>query len=80
MPERFHRRPIPLAFLAQTFGERLLVVGDAAGLTKPTTAGGIYYSLLSAELAASTAQRATEGQEYSAKFLSQYQRAWKARS
>lgn len=34
--------------------------------------------MLSAELAASTAQRALELQAYSAEFLSQYQRAWKA--
>jgi flavin-dependent dehydrogenase len=55
----------------------VLVVGDAAGLTKPTTGGGIYYSLVSAELAASVAQRALEEREYSAEFLSQYQQAWK---
>ena len=53
---RFRRRPIPLVPLCRTFGERVLVIGDAAGLTKPTTGGGIYYSLLSAELAAAAAQ------------------------
>jgi flavin-dependent dehydrogenase len=77
-PERFRRRPIPLTPLARTFSERVLVVGDAAGLTKPTTGGGIYYSLLSAELAATVAQQALAVRDYSARFLSQYQRAWKA--
>ncbi|MFQ5520341.1 MAG: geranylgeranyl reductase family protein [Candidatus Methylomirabilia bacterium] len=75
---RFRRRPIPLAPLGRTFGTRVLVVGDAAGLTKPTTGGGIYYSLLSGELAASVAQRALKAREYSEEFLSQYQRAWEA--
>ena len=43
---------LPLSSIARTFRDRLLVVGDAAGLVKPTTGGGIYYSLLSAGLAA----------------------------
>lgn len=73
----FRRRPIPLAPITRTFGERVLVVGDAAGLTKPSTGGGIYYSLLSAELAAAVAQRALTVGDYSTAFLSQYQRAWK---
>jgi geranylgeranyl reductase family protein len=74
---RFRRRPIPLTPLAQIFGARVLVVGDAAGLTKPTTGGGIYYSLLSAELAAGVAQQALTTGDCSAEFLSRYQRAWK---
>lgn len=75
--ERFRRRPIPLAPLRQTFGNRLLTVGDAAGLTKPTTGGGIYYSLLSAELAAGVADQALAAHDCSASFLAQYQRLWK---
>ena len=75
--ERFRRRPIPLSPLRQTFGARTLAVGDAAGLTKPTTGGGIYYSLLSAELAASIADQSLAAQDYSSAYLSQYQRAWK---
>ena len=43
---------LPLSSIARTYRDRLLVVGDAAGLVKPTTGGGIYYSLLSAGLAA----------------------------
>jgi flavin-dependent dehydrogenase len=76
-PLRFRRRPIPLAPLPQTFGSRVLVVGDAAGLTKPTTGGGIYYGLLSAELAAHAAHHALTAEDYSPEFLARYQRAWK---
>src|SRR5206468_10016483 len=43
---------LPLEPIQRTYANRLLVVGDAAGLVKPTTGGGIYYSLLSASLAA----------------------------
>ena len=74
---RLRRRPIPLAPLARTFATRTLVVGDAAGLTKPTTGGGIFYSLLSAELAASVAQQALLREDYSEELLSGYEREWK---
>ena len=74
----YRRRPIPLRPLSKTFSERLLVVGDAAGLVKPTTGGGIYYGLLTAELAAATAVEAITAGDCSAKFLSRYQAAWQA--
>ena len=77
-PIRFRRRPIPLAPLPRTFGPRVLVVGDAAGLTKPTTGGGIYYGLLSAEFAAHAARHALATADFSAECLARYQRTWKA--
>ena len=42
---------LPLGPVAKTW-PRLLAVGDAAGLVKPTTGGGIYYSLISGQIAA----------------------------
>lgn len=74
----YQRRPIPVWPLADTVGDRLLVIGDAAGLAKPTTGGGVYYSLLSAELAADTACRALAAGDGSAKALRRYQTAWRA--
>src|SRR5258705_53091 len=53
-PEAPLRRLLPLAPARRTYGHRVLTVGDAAGLTKPTTGGGIFYSLLSGLLAAET--------------------------
>ena len=35
--------------VSRTYGTRVLAVGDAAGLVKPTTGGGIYYSLISGQ-------------------------------
>ena len=46
---------LPLGTIDRTFGDRMLAIGDAAGLVKPTTGGGIYYSIVSAALAADVA-------------------------
>jgi len=62
---------------ARTYGRRLIVVGDAAGQVKPTTGGGIYFGLLSAEIAACNLRTALEKNDFSAKRLSGYQREWK---
>jgi flavin-dependent dehydrogenase len=67
---------LPLASLARTYGDRLLVVGDAAGLVKPTTGGGIYYGLLSAAIAATVLDGALAEQTWHARDLAAYQRAW----
>ena len=68
---------IPLKPLPRTYAERLLVVGDAAGHVKPTSGGGIYYGLLSADIAVETLTRALEDGDLSAKRLARYQREWK---
>ena len=70
---------IPLKPLPRTYGERLVVVGDTAGLVKPTTGGGIYYGLLSADMAADTLRRALEANNLSARSLAGYEREWKKR-
>ena len=51
-------RILPLGPIERTVGDRLLVVGDAAGIVKPTTGGGIYYSLMSAAMAADVGSHA----------------------
>jgi geranylgeranyl reductase family protein len=72
-------RLLPLAPLARTFGDRVLAIGDAAGLVKPTTGGGIYYSLLSAMWAAETVARAFRLGDFSASVLRRYEDAWRSR-
>ena len=69
---------IPLRPLGQTYHERLLVVGDAAGQVKPTTGGGIFYSLLASEVAADTLDDALQDNDFSMSRLARYQREWKA--
>lgn len=70
---------LPLAPLSRTFGTRLLAVGDAAGLVKPTTGGGIHYSVLSASLAAGVASEALSRDRLDADALSIYESRWRAR-
>ena len=68
---------IPLKPLDRTFGERLIVVGDAAGQVKPTSGGGIYYGLLCADIAANTLHQALQRDDLSAKSLAKYEREWR---
>ena len=67
---------LPLGPVARTTGNRVIAIGDAAGLVKPTTGGGIYYSLLSAELAAEILLPALSADALSAARLDRYERAW----
>jgi flavin-dependent dehydrogenase len=70
---------IPITPLPCTFAERVLVVGDAGGQTKPTTGGGIFYGLLCAEAAADTVVAAFQKGDFSAEALSAYEREWQRR-
>ena len=73
------RRPIPLGTIKNTYTDRVLVVGDAAGQVKPTTGGGIYFGLLCADLAAKTIIDAFKAGDFSKKFLRRYEINWKKR-
>jgi geranylgeranyl reductase family protein len=68
---------IPLKPPPRTYGERLIVVGDAAGQVKPTSGGGIYYGLLGADIASTTLHEALEDGDLSARRLARYERGWK---
>jgi digeranylgeranylglycerophospholipid reductase len=70
---------LPLAPIPRTYGDRLLAVGDAAGLVKPTTGGGIYYSLVSAGLAADVLSGALTDDELGAERLAPYEHQWRER-
>jgi digeranylgeranylglycerophospholipid reductase len=69
-------RGITLKPPRQTFGERLLVVGDAAGQVKPITGGGIYFGLLCADIAADCLRTALNLNDLSPDRLSGYQQQW----
>src|SRR5262249_61864187 len=60
------------------YGARALAIGHAAGLVKPTTGGGIHYSIVSAALAAEVAADALARDRVDAGTLSQYERAWRS--
>ena len=71
------RKILPLGSIERTVGERLLVVGDAAGIVKPTTGGGIYFSIASAALAADVLCDGLRSNRLDEAFLMRYQEAWK---
>jgi geranylgeranyl reductase family protein len=70
---------LPLNRISRTYGDRLVVVGDAAGLVKPTTGGGIYYSLVSASLAANVLTGALDEDNLTSGRLAEYERHWRER-
>ena len=64
---------------ACTYGERLLAVGDAAGLINPLTGSGISKALISGEIAALCAIEALSSGDCSATQLADYGRRLRAR-
>lgn len=64
--------PIP-----KTYSNGLLIVGDAASQTKPTTGGGVIFGLLCSEIAGEVAYEAVRTNTFSESFLSRYQSRWK---
>lgn len=73
------RRMLPLGSVGRSYADRVLAVGDAAGLVKPTTGGGIYYSVVSGEIAAEVLGARLAGGDLSASALKEYERRWRAR-
>jgi digeranylgeranylglycerophospholipid reductase len=69
---------LPLTPISRTYATRLLAVGDAAGLVKATTGGGIYYSLLSGSLAADVLTMALREDALGEATLSVYEQRWRA--
>ena len=68
---------LPLGPVKKTYGDRVLAVGDAAGLVKPTTGGGIYYGMLSGQLAGDVLGRALCENSLSAAALGRYETRWR---
>ena len=73
------QKAIPLGTLAHSYGDRVLVIGDAAGQVKPTTGGGIYFGHFGAQIAADVLDEALSSDNLTAGQLSRYQKQWKAK-
>lgn len=75
------RRPrlkiLPLGPIDRTVTDRVIAIGDAAGLVKPTTGGGIYFGILSATIASDVAIDALRTDRLDGETLSAYERAWR---
>jgi len=70
---------LPLGPVRRTYANRVLAVGDAAGLAKPTTGGGIYYSLLSGIIAADVLAERLREDRLDADALRTYETRWRAK-
>ncbi|SFG22268.1 geranylgeranyl reductase family [Desulfotomaculum arcticum] len=67
---------VPIGKFPRIYGERTLLVGDAACQTKPISGGGLYLGLLGAKLCAKVAAKALAKGNLSMEFLSEYQWLW----
>lgn len=70
---------LPLGPVSRTYADRFVAVGDAAGLVKPTTGGGIYYGLISGQLAAETLDESLRAGDVGASRLRRYETRWRDR-
>ena len=70
---------IPFDTLPESCNNRVIALGDAAGQVKPTTGGGIYYGMLSAQIAAKVLHQAFSESDFSAGMLSFYDDGWHRR-
>lgn len=61
----------------KTYFPRTLLVGDAAGMSKPWSGGGLIYGFTAARIAAKTVADAFEQDDFSEGFLERYERGWK---
>ncbi len=68
---------IPITFLKKTYGKRNLLVGDAAGIVKPLSGGGIFTGIVSARHASEAIRNVLENEDFSENSLSRYQAGWK---
>lgn len=59
-----------------SFGDGIMMVGDAAGMVCAIDGAGWYGAVKTGKIAAKTALKAMEEDDYSAKMLSQYEKKW----
>ena len=74
---RFAADMIPLHHANKICGDRVLVVGDAAGMVDPIWGAGISYAIKGGILAGKVAVRALEENTFNETYLSQFEREWK---
>src|SRR3989344_1228736 len=63
--------------LSRTYGEGLMLIGDAAGFTSPMFEGGSHLSLMSGRMAAGVAAEAIYESNFTERKFSEYEAMWK---
>lgn len=74
----FRAFPLPISGpLPRTYSDRVLLAGDAGGFVNALTAEGIYYAMVSGEIAARRALESIRSRDFSSDRLRSYERVWK---
>ena len=68
---------VPIGLQSRTYSDRLLLLGDSAGQVKPISGGGLYPMMASAPYLAQVVEGAFSENDFSARYLSRYQKLWK---
>jgi len=74
--ENLRGATLPIFPLENTYSDRVVLCGDAAGFINPITGEGIYYAMVSGQIAAGVIAEGIQTQDLSKRFLSQYQTLW----
>lgn len=76
-PGCYRAFPIPISGpMETTYTDRVLLAGDAAGMVNAFSAEGIYFAMVSGDLAADAAIAAVRAGRFDARQMSRYQAAW----
>ena len=67
---------LPIFPLDKTYSDRVILCGDAAGFINPIAGEGIYYAMVSGEIAARIIEKAIVKNNFSENVLSEYQKKW----
>ena len=70
---------IPVTPVKKSYSERLLLVGGAAGQSKPWSGGGVIYGLTCAEMAAKIVEKAFRFNDFGESVLKEYELLWRRR-
>jgi len=74
--ERMKSASLRLGGIKKSYGDHLLIIGDAAGFIDPLTGEGIQYALESGEMASKVLIEGFKKLDLSASFLKKYQTVW----
>lgn len=70
-------KTVTQGLFSNTYGDRILAVGEAAGQVKNSTGGGIYYGLLCSDIASQVVIESFERGSFSREALAVYEKRWK---
>lgn len=74
--EQMKAAPIRFGGIDRSFGDNLMIVGDAAGHVDPLTGEGIQYAMDAAEIASDIAHQALSEDRFDEEIFSKYQKEW----